>query len=192
MKKQLTYLLLSAAALMIAACSSSRHSVTATVRINDTIKITLHDTFTIDKWKVEKMYVHDTVIVTAGAAAVQTIRPRQMIPGATYYTKSGHVSNTATIDSSGNIHIRCEADSLKTVVRNLIQHTITQDKEIKRLSSLSTDSRRHTDISYSEYYKKTKSWIAGNWWWLMLAAIIWVLIEVIYRAKKHRERNPLL
>lgn len=167
--------------LFAASCGTSRHAITASVRINDTVVITVHDTFTLERERVEKVYVHDTIIITPAAKAEQTMHPAAMVPGVPYTTRTGHARNTIKKDTAGNISAVCECDSVKTMVRALTETTVLQAAEINRLRTASTDKKSFTEASYQDSYKQGRSWVVRNWKWLSTLIICLCLVEIIYR-----------
>lgn len=178
--KRHTFYFLAILSIVLCACGTSRRSFKATTTA-DTVTVTIHDTFTHYRDRIEKVYVHDTTIVTPAAQTKQTLNPGKMIPGQPYTTNSGNVRSTVKKDSLGNITAECEADSLKIVIRTLTERTISQAEQLKHLTMASTDKKSYTESTYKESYVKAKSWFGRNWKWLSVLTICLFLVELVYR-----------
>lgn len=170
--------------LLFSVLSCKVNKIAATKQVTrDSVVIRFHDSVLTDtrSTEKEKIYVRDTEITQPGATAEHIIPARSVIPGNTFVKTSGHVHSTATIDSAGNIHIKCEADSLRTVIRALTEVVRQKENELSKRQSASTEKSAYRSESFSSTVTKVKSWTFRNWVPLLVFSLILVAIELLYR-----------
>lgn len=144
------------------------------IRTRDSVVISTKDS------NKEMIYKRDTEIIQPGATAEHVIPAGSFTPGTTWYKRTGHVHSTATIDSAGNVHIKCEADSLRTVIRALTEIVRTKESELSKRQSAGTDKSAYREESFSSTVTKVRSWTARNWVPLLVFLIILIAVEVLY------------
>lgn len=163
---------------IVAGCSSIKRTVTHTTVTHDTVLSVRHDTITRDSISYIRVVIHDTVIVTPAAKATQTVDVNKLVPGATYQQSNGHARSTLYLDSAGLLHASCECDSLKTVVRGLVERNTYLERTASNKTLATTDQKSITADRTTDYQVKVKSWLQGNWWWLVVVLIIFIVGEI--------------
>jgi|GEM_PF-3906211 len=188
MKQALLFL---TAGLMAVSCGTTRRTASSTIETHDSVQIAVQDTLERDSIHTVETIIRDTIITTPAAAAAQTITPRQLIPGTSYTTASGHARTTTTVDDEGNLHITCECDSIKTVVRALMERNSYLERNQSRSHVASTDKTSRAAVHTKETTSKTRSWLAGNWWWLAGIVVAIIGVEVVQAIRGKRTNRPL-
>jgi hypothetical protein len=171
-------------------CASfKRYRHTATTS-SDTVKTTIHDTATKDSIRIERIVIRDTIITTPAATAAQTITPSQLVPGASYHTKSGNATATTTVGKDGGIHVTCDCDSVKTVVRNLIERNTWLEKNARQSNSSTTAKSSRTAATHTEKTTVKTTWLGRNWWWLIgIVIVLFAAGELYYNYGLKRKTN---
>lgn len=187
--RNLLYLLLIS---VLASCASTRHTVTSTSTVHDTVAIAQHDTVQLTKLQTSTVYVHDTVIKSGGEHLEQTFTPAQLKPlhddagrkhRAYYDASDGALHQSITVDTNGNVTVISNVDSINTVIANLIERNSQQSDSLAHYRGSSTAKTVVAAASYTEFYQRSKSWLGRNWWWMVAIIVIAGAIELIRSAK---------
>lgn len=189
-RSKIIHMLAIMVSICICACHTTKKAVSDQKLSTDSSKVLRTDTVRNDSIAIVKETTKDTAITVAGNTAVQVLPTKSLQPGTSYRKSSGHVHNTVSTDSAGNIHVECKADSLLLVIRNLTERTTLLQRNSNRNSSNSSHTATAKTETYTSTIVKVKSWMAGNWYWVLLAVVVVLVIELVYRVRKRITHPP--
>jgi hypothetical protein len=190
-----------AIAFSIAGCKTTK-IVTDNTAVHKSDTAASCDSQTVNKGSAQGSSVEkkDTAITVPGGETSQDFTDIDLKPavdaagdtvGRFYRFDQGHVHGEVTVDPKGKVNVKCKADSLQMVIRNLVRekYWLMQWKDSTVFASNYHESRTDSTHLKTVIAQETGGWLkqAGRWVWNVFAVfgilcLVWIGLKIYTKA----------
>lgn len=182
----------------LASCSTSKRTIESTYFKSDSLASQVNRQSDLNRYSSYSIKQKDTVIPFIYKSVGVTLTPEQLQPLYTaqgqpqqrkYILDTNGLRATITAMLDGSIQVKCEADSYKVIVQNLIRinDSFVLAATVRNDSTAVNISKK--EITYRELFKKVGGWTWGN---KIIIGVVILIIIIIQQAYKFIKNKKLL